>query len=258
MGIAKVERDARTTPSQCYLTPPVVIGRLSAPESAMMLLWLLAILLAESSAVTPAKMRPQLAALQPASTLNRVQLPVTSARSQDAVPDSSRESSSTDAVLVDDVAIMLLAWRQTDAFDSENPDNLMLDLDLDLTATDLALDLAAIDMAGTTRSIVAASAAIVGRLRGGESRVEEGVNLARLADACMHIARSVRLLSLAGVYYLVKEKSSGLLGVVYFIICIMAMDELGPVDDEPRKPGVTPFHAPFTRFRTNTAPRTEM
>merc|ERR1712195_362970 len=238
MGIAKVERDARTTPSQCYLTPPVVIGRLSAPESAMMLLWLLAILLAESSAVTPAKMRPQLAALQPASTLNRVQLPVTSARAQDAVPDSSTESSSTDAVLVDDVAIMLLAWRQTDAFDSENPDNLVLDLDLDLTATDLALDLAAtdpaldlaaIDMAGTTRSIVAASAAIVGRLRGGESRVEEGVNLARLADACMHIARSVRLLSLAGVYYLVKEKSSGLLGVVYFIICIMAMDELGPV-----------------------------
>ena len=232
----------------------------------MMLLWLLAILLAESSAVTPAKMRPQLAPSRPASTLNRVQLPVTSARAQDAVPDSSRESSSTDAVLVDDVAIMLLAWRQTDAFDSENPDNLVLDLDLDLTATDLALDLAAtdpaldlaaIDMAGTTRSIVAASAAIVGRLRGGESRVEEGVNLARLADACMHIARSVRLLSLAGVYYLVKEKSSGLLGVVYFIICIMAMDELGPVDDEPRKPGVSPFHAPFTRFRTNTAPRTD-
>ena len=171
-----------------------------------------------------------------------------------------------DAVLVDDVVIVLLAWRQTGAFDGENPDNLMLDLALDLAATDLALDLAAtdpaldlaaIDMAGTTRSIVAASAAIVGRLRGGESRVEEGVNLARLADACMHIARSVRLLSLAGVYYLVKEKSSGLLGVVYFIICIMAMDELGPVDDEPRKPGVTPFHAPFTRFRTNTAPRTD-
>ena len=229
----------------------------------MMLLGLLSILLAESSAVTPAKMRPHIARHVRHAPLPD---PVTSARAQDAVPDSFRESSSTDAELVDDVVNVLLAWRQTGAFDGENPDNLMLDLALDLAATDLALDLAAtdpaldlaaIDMAGTTRSIVAASAAIVGRLRGGESRVEEGVNLARLADACMHIARSVRLLSLAGVYYLVKEKSSGLLGVVYFIICIMAMDELGPVDDEPRKPGVTPFHAPFTRFRTNTAPRTD-
>ena len=140
-----------------------------------MLLWLLAILLAESSAVTPAKMRPQLAALQPASTLNRVQLPVTSARAQDAVPDSFRESSSTDAELVDDVVNVLLAWRQTGAFDGENPDNLMLDLALDLAATDLALDLAAtdpaldlaaIDLAWTETRL--ASATMVGRLRGGE------------------------------------------------------------------------------------------
>ena len=154
----------------------------------MMLLWLLAIMLAEGSAVTPSKMRPQLVRL--ASTSNSGQLPVTSARAQDAVPDSSTES--MDAVLVDDVVIVLLAWRQTGAFDG---DNLMLDLALDLAATDLALDLAAtdpaldlaaIDLAWTKTRL--ASAAIVSRLRGGESRVEEGVNLARLADACMHIA----------------------------------------------------------------------
>ena len=152
-----------------------------------MLLWLLAIMLAEGSAVTPSKMRPQLVRL--ASTSNSGQLPVTSARAQDAVPDSSTES--MDAVLVDDVVIVLLAWRQTGAFDG---DNLMLDLALDLAATDLALDLAAtdpaldlaaIDLAWTKTRL--ASAAIVGRLRGGESRVEEGVNLARLADARMHI-----------------------------------------------------------------------
>ena len=144
----------------------------------MMLLWLLAILLAESSAVTPAKMRPHIA-----RHVRHAPLPVTSARAQDAVPDSSIESSSTDAVLVDDVAIVLLAWRQTGAFDSESPDNpnLMLDLALDLAATDLALDLAAtdptldlaaIDLAWTETRL--ASAAIVGRLRSGESRVEEG------------------------------------------------------------------------------------
>ena len=153
----------------------LVVGR--APESAMMLLWLLVILLAEGSAVTPSKMRPQLVRL--ASTSNSGQLPVTSARAQDAVPDSSTES--MDAVLVDDVVIVLLAWRQTGAFDGENPDNLMLDLALDLAATDLALDLAAtdptldlaaIDLAWTETRL--ASAAIVGRLRSGESRVEAG------------------------------------------------------------------------------------
>ena len=140
----------------------------------MMLLWLLVILLAEGSAVTPSKMRPQLVRL--ASTSNSGQLPVTSARAQDAVPDSSTES--MDAVLVDDVVIVLLAWRQTGAFDG---DNLMLDLALDLAATDLALDLAAtdptldlaaIDLAWTETRL--ASAAIVGRLRSGESRVEAG------------------------------------------------------------------------------------
>ena len=144
----------------------LVVGR--APESAMMLLWLLAILLAEGSAVTPSKMRPQLVRL--ASTSNSGQLPVTSARAQDAVPDSSTES--MDAVLVDDVVIVLLAWRQTGAFDG---DNLMLDLALDLAATDLALDLAAtdptldlaaIDLAWTETRL--ASATMVGRLRGGE------------------------------------------------------------------------------------------
>ena len=157
----------------------------------MMLLGLLSILLAESSAVTPAKMRPHIARHVRHAPLPD---PVTSARAQDAVPDSFRESSSTDAELVDDVVNVLLAWRQTGAFDGENPDNLMLDLaldlaatdeTLDLAATDPALDLAAIDLAWTKTRL--ASAAIVGRLRGGESRVEEGVNLARLADARMHI-----------------------------------------------------------------------
>ena len=146
----------------------------------MMLLGLLSILLAESSAVTPAKMRPHIARHVRHAPLPD---PVTSARAQDAVPDSFRESSSTDAELVDDVVNVLLAWRQTGAFDSESPDNpnLMLDLALDLAATDLALDLAAtdpaldlaaIDLAWTETRL--ASAAIVGRLRSGESRVEAG------------------------------------------------------------------------------------